>query len=273
MRHATTILAGLGLLAIGTAHAGTARAPDLSSQSCGLATSYDVRIDSGGVWLHREDGSPEDIFIHDGALSVDHQTQAIAVADAQRLRQMEDDARALMPQVAGIARDSIGITFDALATVVRTITGSERKARKVERRRERALADIDGSLGEGRWNQRLFHETFEADITQAAEETAHGIARSALWAVFTGRAHRLDERADRVDAEVDKLVEARSAALQQRAQALCSGVADLRRLQEALEFRYHGAPLVMLEPALQSAPAAATATATASVNYAGHDDP
>lgn len=269
MRHAIVILAGLGLFAFGAARADTAKGPDLSSQSCGLATSYDVRVDRGGVWLHREDASPEDIFIHDGALSVDHHPQPIGAADAQRLRQIEDDVRTLMPQVAGIARESIGITFDALATVTRTMTGSERKARKIERQRQHALADIDDSLGEGRWDQRLFHETFGADITQAAEEAAHGIARSALWAVFTGRAHRLDERADRVDAEVDRLVEARSAALQQRAQALCTGVADLRRLQEALDFRYRGTPLVMLEPALESS----TATASADDADAGQVDP
>jgi hypothetical protein len=141
------------------------------------------------------------------------------------------------------------------------MTGSERKARRIERYRQRALEDVEGSLGQGRWNQQAFADTFEADVTQAAEEAAHGIARSALWAVFTGRAHRLDERADRVDHEVDKLVEARSATLQRQAQALCARVDRLRELQDALDYRYAGAPLAMIEPRPATADAAPDATA------------
>ena len=247
MRHAI-LAAGLCALATGVAHADGAKAPDLSSQSCGVATTYDVRVDDAGVWLHRDGGKPAEILIHDGALSVDRQPQAVDEADALRLRQMEQQARALMPEAAGIARSSVELTFDALAGAIRTMTGSERKARRIEHYRDRALEDIKGSLGEGRWEQQAFAETFEADVTQAAEEAAHGLARSALWAVFTGRAHRLDERADRVDSEVDKLVQARSAVLQQQAQALCTRVARLRQLQDALEYRYAGAPLVMIEP-------------------------
>jgi hypothetical protein len=262
MRHAI-LIAVLCAFAAGAAHADTAKAPELSVRSCGLATPYDVRIDGAGVWLHRDGGSPGEIFIHDGALSVDRKPQPVDEADALRLRQMEQEARALMPEVAGIARDSVGLTFDALAGVIRDMTGSERKARRIESYRDRALDDIAGSLGEGRWNQREFAETFEADVTQAAEEAAHGLVRSALWAVLTGRAHRLDERAERVDREMDKLVEARSAMLQHRAQALCTRVDRLRQLQDALDYRHAGAPLAMIEPSPAPAPTPANATAIA----------
>ena len=261
MRHAILIVAGLCALAVFAARADTAKAADLSAQSCRLATPYDVRIDDAGVWLRRDGGSPGEIFIHDGALSVDRQPQRIDDADALRLRRMEQEARALMPEVASIAHDSVELTFDALARVIRTMTGSERKARRIESHRDRALDDIRGSLGEGRWNQREFAETFEAHVTQAAEEAAHGLVRSALWAVFTGRAHRLDERADRVDREVDKLVEARSAVLQRQAQALCARVDKLRQLQDALDYRYAGAPLVMIQPRPADTPPDATAIA------------
>lgn len=243
------LAAALGALAAGAAHADAAKAPELSSRSCGLATPYDVRVDGAGVWLHRDGGSPGEILIHDGTLSVDRQPQAVDRDDALRLRQMEQEVRALMPEVAVVARGTVQLTFDALAGVVRTMTGSERKARRIERYRDRALKDVEASLGEGRWDQQAFAEAFEADVTQAAEETAHGMARSALWAVFTGRAHRLDERAERVDREMDELVEVRGAALRHQAEALCARVARLRRLQDALDYRYAGGPLVMIGPA------------------------
>jgi hypothetical protein len=266
MRHAIVLAAGLCTLATAAAYAGDAKAPDLSAQSCGVATPYDVRIDDAGVRLRRSGGSPGEILIHDGALSVDRQPQPVDEADALRLREMEQEARALMPEAADIARDSVQLTFDALARVIRTMTGSERKARRIESYRDRALADIDGSLGQGRWDQQAFAGTFEADVTQAAEDAAHGLVRSALWAVFTGRAHRLDERADQVDREVDKLVEARSAVLQHQAQALCARVTRLRQLQDALDYRYAGAPLAMIEPS--PAPAGTPPDATASAEPA-----
>ena len=269
MRHAILAIACLLAFATGAAHADTAKqAPELSSQECGLSTPYNVQVDGGGIWLYRRDGSPKEIFFHDGTLSVDHRVQAISDADARRLRLMENDARVLMPEVAGIARESIGITFDALAGVMRTMTESERKARKVERYRERALEHIDGSLGKGRWDQDVFGEKFEANVEQVIEEVTGSITRSALWAAFTGRADRIDERADRVDQEVDSLVEARSAVLEKQAHALCAQVATLRKLQDALEYRYEGAPLVMLAP---SANPATPMNATASVDIADRD--
>ncbi|MHB1058852.1 MAG: DUF2884 family protein [Rhodanobacter sp.] len=269
MRHAFPATACLLWFAAGAAHAGTAKTPELSSHECGLSTSYNVQVDDAGIWLHRRDGIPKEIFFHDGALRVDRLAQAVGTADAQRLRQMEGDARALMPEAAGIARESVDITFDALAGVVRTMTGSKRKARKIERYRERAIGHIGDSLGAGRWDQSAFDQTFEADVEAVADEVAHSVGRSALWAVFTGRGHRLDERADRVDQEVDKLVDARSAALESHARTLCTRVAALRKLQDALEYRYRGAPLVMLEPS--PAPAAsATATAGAGVADTGN---
>lgn len=263
MRHATLIVAGLCAFAAGAVRADAAKAPDLSARSCGVATPYDVRIDDAGVWLRRDGGSPGEIFIHDGALSVDRKPQAVDEADALRLRQMEQEARALMPEASEIARSSVELTFDALARVIRTMTGSERKARRIESYRDRALDDIKGSLGEGRWEQRAFAGTFETDVTQAAEEAAHGLARSALWAVFTGRAHRLDQRSEQVEREVDKLVEARGAVLQRQAQTLCTRVARLRELQDALDYRYAGAPLVMIEPSPTPAGTPPDATAIA----------
>lgn len=249
MRNFLLAAACLLTFVAGAARADGSTAPELSSRECGLSTPYNVQVDGGGVWLYRREGAPQEIFFHDGTLSVDQEVQAIGEADAQRLRRMEDAARALMPEVAGIARESIDITFDALATVMGTMTGSERKARKVERYRTRALEHVDDSLGKGRWDQDVFGEAFEANVEEAIGKVTGSVGRSALWAALTGRGDTMDARSDRVDQEVDDLVEARSVALERHADALCTRVATLRRLQDALAYRYRGAPLVMLAPA------------------------
>lgn len=272
MRHTMLAIACLTACAAGAAHADSAKSHELSSHECGFSTPYNLQVDDNGVRLYRHDGTPKDIFFHDGALSVDHRAQAVGAADAQRLRQMEDGTRALMPEVVGIARESVGITFDALASVTRTMTGSERKARKIERYREHALEQIDDSLGKGRWDQDVFEEKFEANVEQVAEEVAHSISRSVLWAVFTGRAGTIDKRADRVDQEMDKLVEARTAQIESHARALCTRVDALRQLQDAMDYRYNGTPLAMLEPSDTSdAQGASAQETTAKVDVADSD--
>lgn len=268
MRRSARIASSLLLIAsMPTAMAGSAAgdasaAPDdrpagrLSSRECGLSTPYNVQVDGGGIWLYRSEGAPREIFFHDGVLSVDQQVQAVSPADARRLRRMEDGARALMPQVAGIARDSVAIVYDALADMTRVMTASERRARKVERRRERALAHVDGSLGNGRWDQDVFDRKFQAEVGDVVEDVTRSLVRSALWAALTGRADRMEARADRVDREVDRKIDARGAALEARAHALCPQVASLRALQDALDYRYRGKPLVMLQATASPAVAA-----------------
>ena len=150
--------------------------PQLSSRQCGLTMDYNVLVDGGGVWLYRSEGSPKEIFFHDGKLSIDRQVQATSEADAQRLRLLEAESRVLMPQVAGLARETVDITFDSLEGVVEALTGSRRKARKLRGFRDDTLAHVDATLGTGRWDQDVFGEEFEARIEAAAEAEAAWLA-------------------------------------------------------------------------------------------------
>lgn len=230
-------------------HAADADGAQLSSDRCAVSTPYNVLVDTGGVWLYRDNGVPKEIFFHDGRLSVDRQVQAVGDADAARLRKLESGARALMPQVTGVARESTGIAFDALAGVVEVMTGSARKGRQVDRFRADTLAYIDRTLGTGRWDQDVFGDGFESRIEAAAERMTGSLGRSVMWQVVTGRAGRMDARAERMDAELDRRIEARSAALDTQVDALCARVHALQALQAALEYRHDGQPLVMLETA------------------------
>ena len=222
--------------------------PQLSSQQCGLTTGYNVLVDSGGVWLYRAEGAPKEIFFHDGELSIDRTLQTINAADAQRLRQLEAESRVLMPQVAGLARETVDITFDSLEGVVEALTGSRRKARKLRSFRDDTLAHVDATLGTGRWDQDFFGEEFEARIEAAAESMASGIGRSMLWAVFTpGGADRLEKRAEKMEAELERRLEARIDVVEAKAEVMCTQVARMQAIEDTLEFRYQGAPLNLLD--------------------------
>ena len=221
----------------------------LSAGRCAVSTPYNVLVDTGGVWLYRAQGRPREIFFHDGTLSVDRAVQTVSTADAQRLRQLETGARALMPEAAEVARQSAALAFDALSGVVESMTGSARQVREVERLHADTTAYIDRTLGRGRWDQDVFAAGLESRIEAAAERMGSRLGRSVMWQVVTGRASRMDARAERLDAELTRRIDTRSAALERRADGLCAQVQALQSLQAALDYRLDGARLVMLEPA------------------------
>lgn len=228
--------------------------PQVSSQQCGLGTAFNVLADSGGIWLYRDGGVPREIFFHGGELSVDHQMQQVSAADTARLWEMERQARALMPQVAGIAHDVVDIGYDALGGVIEVMTGSGSNARKVERLRHEANGYVDSTLGKGRWDQHAFEGNFERYVEDQAERFKGSIARHLLWQIVTGRTDGIDARADRMGDALDARLAAKSAAIEARAIALCTQVASLRALQDALEFRYQGQPLQLLTAIEPDAP-------------------
>ena len=221
--------------------------PQLSSHQCGISTDFNVLVDGGGVWLYRDAGTPKEVFFHDGELSVDKQVREVSAADAQRLRELEYQSRLLMPEVAGVARESVEIGFDALAGVVEMMTGSRRQARKIESFRSDALTHVDSTLGRGRWDQEVFDETFESKLEDAAESMTASLGRSVMWSMLTGGASRIEKRADKLEAELERSLEQRARGLEARADSLCTRVRAMDALQAQLEFRYQGQPLQLLE--------------------------
>lgn len=226
--------------------AGTASTPQLESGQCGITTAYDVMVDSGGVWLRHGPLPPHEVFFHDGELSLDGAVVPVAAADAARLRELEAGARRLMPEATELARESVDLTFDALDGVVEVLTGNA-NSHKVKKMRANARDWVEGSLGRGYWEQATFGEGFEARVEAMAESLAASMTRSVLWQVFTGRARGMERRAERMDAALEKRLEARGERLGAQAAALCPGVQALADVHDALQVRYHGQPLRLLE--------------------------
>ncbi|WP_019304548.1 DUF2884 family protein [Xanthomonas oryzae] len=219
----------------------------VSSRQCGLGTSFNVLADSGGIWLYRDNGVPREVFFHAGELSIDHQVQPIGAADRERLRQMEEETRLLMPHVSGLAHEVIDLSYDALGGVVEILTGSWLNDRKIERLPRRASDCVDGTLGKGRREQHAFDGNFERHVEQEADTFKGSIARHMMWQIATGRAEGIDARAQAMDGQLDARLDTRARTIETRAAALCGHVQTLRRLQDALDVRYQGQPLQLLD--------------------------
>jgi len=246
-------------LSMGVALAAQASAFDVHvhNEQCGYDSNYDIQVESAGIDFRRASGEPTDVFMHDGRLRVDGRPVAVSATDADRLRQYEQQTRELLPQMAGIAREAIGIGFDAMATVAATLGGSQHHRDKLVDRlnheRRAALRQLDTHLSASRWDTQGLDSAIEQPVTDAADELAHSVTGSVLWSVLTGRASEVEARADSIDQSIDKVMKQRSDQLEARAKAVCPRLKAMDQLQQQLGFRLpDGTPLQLISPNRES---------------------
>ncbi|HEY0199945.1 MAG TPA: DUF2884 family protein [Rhodanobacter sp.] len=231
------------VLAIGLALSGQASADgiQINGDHCGFDTNYDVQAKPDGVTFVRSDGHPARVFMHDGQLRVDGQSVAVSATDAARLRQYEENVRTLLPEMAGVAQDAMGIAFDSLTTVAATLGGDadDRDAlvKRLNRTHREALIKLDAGIGSDHWNEHGFEDAIETQVENAANELASSVSAGVLASLVTGKAGELEARADSLDTSIDKEMKARSGKLEARAKMLCPRLTELEQLEKQFGFR------------------------------------
>jgi hypothetical protein len=231
------------VLAIGLALSGQASAEgiQINGDHCGFDTNYDVQAKPDGIAFVRADGHPARVFIHDGRLQVDGHSVAVSAADAARLRQYEENVRTLLPEMAGVAQEAMGIAFDALTTVAATLGGDadDRDAlvKRLNRSHREALIKLDAGIGNDHWNEHGFEDAIETQVESAANELASSVSAGVLASLVTGKTGELEARANSLDASIDKEMKVRSGKLEARAKMLCPRLTELEQLQTQFGFR------------------------------------
>ena len=246
----------LALLAAG-ALAAPAHANDLRlhTTSCSMHTDYDLDVQSDGLHFIREAGAPRQVFMHDGRLQVDGRPLPVGPADAVRLRQYEAQVRALVPEVAGIAREGVGIGFDALTTVAATFAEGpaerERITRDLNGQRERALTEIQQNIGSGHWRRTGLDQMLDDSLGDAISSLVGTAVERATKAALSGdpsQVQALQARTDQLEKTVGQAVDAHADRLGKRADALCPQLVALDTLQRQFTFRLpDGAPLSLMQ--------------------------
>lgn len=220
---------------------------------CGYDSVYDVQVKSGGIDFSRSDARPADVFMHDGQLRVDGHTIAVSADDAARLRDYETGMRELLPQMAGIAQEAVGLGFDSLAIVAATLGGSRHHRDALvdglNHQRRDALRELGAHMNAQRWDQQGLGQALEQPMTDAANALAKSLTHHVFWSLLTGRASDLEARADTVDQSFDKEMDARSGKLEARVKAVCPRLQALDQLQQQFSFRLaDGSSLKLIVP-------------------------
>ncbi len=245
MRHLRTVL----FLAIAAGAASPAFAEHgfhVDTDNCGnnYGTAYDVDVHTSGIAFSRDDGTPGKVFMHDGALRVDGKDVSVSAADADSLRRYESDVRALVPEVAAIAREGVDIGFAAMTSVTAAFAeDGDSRARmvdKLKRKRIESLKQIDDTLGAGHWHREDTDRIVEKAVSDSVGDLVGTVTAGAVSAALSGdqaKVAALEARANSLDAAIKREVDTRADALEKRAHALCPKLAELDGLQKQWQFR------------------------------------
>jgi hypothetical protein len=254
MRH--PIIAGTAAVAfVLAATAGRATEINFSTDTCkhDYSTPYDVDVTAAGLSFHRTDGVPAEVFLHDGAIRVDGKAVAVSGGDADALRRYEAGVRALMPQVATIAREGVELGFSAMTTVTLSFADGDQRGRmleKLKRKQIEALREIDEGVGSGHWSANRMTETVAGSVSDSVGELVGSVTSSAVTAALSGDASKvaaLQARADSLDKAMDREMNKRSKALEAKSNAICPQLNDLASLQQGWRVRLaNGKPLELM---------------------------
>ena len=211
---------------------------------CGVHSDYSLSIKPDRLVFHRKHGTPVDVEIANGTLRIDGALVATNAADAERLRNAEREVRAVVPEVKGIARDAIAIAFNAIGEVAAAFAPDGDAARASAERISRAGREFDQRFAAtdtfDDWQDGDVDHLVEETIGSVMPEIIGNVTAQAMKAALTGDATAaadLEARADGIDKSVERAVEKQSAALEQRAQALCPRLRALERVQRDLDVR------------------------------------
>jgi cell fate (sporulation/competence/biofilm development) regulator YmcA (YheA/YmcA/DUF963 family) len=211
---------------------------------CGVHSDYSLSIRADKLVFTKKSGTPADVEIADGTLTVDGKSLAVDAADAKRLRDAEREVRALVPEMKDIARSAVAIAFDAVGQVAAAFAHDADAARSSAARIAKLGREIDRKIAEtdsfDHWQDADIDQLVDTTVSTVVPEIVGNVAAEALKVAFTGdeaAAAELEARAKGIEKSVDRAVEKQAAALEGRVDALCPRLRALEKVENDLDVR------------------------------------
>ncbi len=223
-------------------------AVNFSTDDCDIHSDYSLKIEPDRLVLTKKDGAPAKLVISNGTLVADDVALELSGADRERVLGIEHGVRDLEPDIKAIAREAIAIALEAVTEVSAGFAESPEQARESAIKIQRSAAELDAHIASTDTISEVEVGAFVGKTVAALIGNLVGnITSQALKVAFSGdgkAAAALEARADGIDKKVEKIAEKRSAALEQRAEAMCPKFRNLQRLERELDVRLpDGQPL------------------------------
>lgn len=207
--------------------------------SCDVGSDYSFKTyRQAFVFTHDKPKSAE-IGIGGGRLFIDGKEQTLTDADHERLRSLEGQMHALMPQLQQIAVEAVDIAFAALTEVARGLASHPAEAvANLDAAHHRVRAELD-ARPVGMFSEDAVAGVVKPILSEYIPEVVGGAVSGALSAAFGGekKAQDFEQRMQRMERELNSKVEMRAKALEPLADAMCVRLQAIDKLDNSLEFR------------------------------------
>jgi len=214
--------------------------------SCDAESDFDITLHPNRLELTREHGNkyPNRVELVDGRLWLDNREHKLTPEDRARVLRFEAEVRALAPRVREVALEGIAIAVEAIGLVIEHLGGDGAR-----------LDELRGELAHhGRqWEQRIRTAQTTRDwgtgddakfagklVAQMVPAIAGEMATSAVRAALSGdeaKLEAIEARAENLEKEIEKRIEARADRLEVVARTLCPRIRELDRIDNALALR------------------------------------
>ena len=223
-------------------------AVSFSTDECDIHSDYALTIEPDRLVMTKKDGAPSTLVISGGTLVADGQKLVLSADDRERVLGIESGVRGLEPDIKAIAREAIAIALEAVTEVSASFADSPEAARESAIKIQHSAAELDAHIAGTDTISDVEVEAFVGKtVSVLIGDLVGNIAAQAVKVAFSGddkAAAELEARAAGIDQRVEKIAEKRSAALEQRAAAMCPKFRNLQRLERELDVRLpNGQPL------------------------------
>ncbi|MGH8108238.1 MAG: DUF2884 family protein [Arenimonas sp.] len=227
------LIVALGLGASFSAHA--------ESLQCNFESDYTFSQQGRTLVFSRDAAPGKRIMILEGRLIVDGKDLALSAQDKQRIVQFENEMRLLIPQVKQVSSEAVDIAFTALIEVSRALNGEQdnptvKKLQDARVALQQSIAN-DPALS---INEDFGEKVIGPIVTDFIPDVVSAAVKQALSLAFSGdekKSREFEARMDRMEKEIETKVEARAKKLEPMAQAMCSRVRNMDKIENGITVR------------------------------------
>lgn len=211
------------------------------SLQCNFESDY-AFSQQGRTLIFSRDAAPgKRIMIQDGRMVIDGKELKLAADDKARIAEFENETRLLIPQVKLVTKEAIDIAFTALIEVSRALNGEQNNP--TVKKLQNAQTALHTSLNKNPAliiNDNMDEKIIEPIVTDFVPDVVGAAIKQALSMAFSGddaKAKAFEARMDKMGKEIETKVEARAKKLEPLAQAMCSRVRNMDKIEDGISVR------------------------------------